>query len=333
MGQPLISIIVPAYNIEQYIGRCINSILNQTYKNVEIIVVNDGSNDRTGKIIDEFVSKYNYITAIHKKNEGVSIARNIGIDIAKGDYIGFVDGDDIVDEDMFETLIKNALDYDADISHCGYKMVFPDRIDYYYNTKEIIVQDNKSGLQDLLEGIKVEPGLCNKLYKRELFEGLRLDSKIKINEDTLMNFYLFSRANKSIFYDKAMYHYMIRKNSATKSSINKNQIEDPLKVMEEIKDKLEVGTGLYIIAYNRYIRNIINVCRNSECRKSNDYRNYIIKSKNKLKEELAKCDNLKIVDKKLKYMAYGILYCDALFLIIDNLHGIITRNKFKYEIK
>ncbi len=168
----LISIIIPAYNIENYIVRCLDSLLNQTYKNLEVIVVDDGSSDNTGKIIDDYASKYENIKVIHKKNAGVSAARNSGIDVANGDYIGFVDGDDTVDKEMFEVLIDNAIKYDADISHCGYKMVFPSRIDYYYNTGELIEQDNELGLKDLVLGQRVEPGLVNKLYKEIYLQQL-----------------------------------------------------------------------------------------------------------------------------------------------------------------
>ena len=159
---PLISIIIPAYNIENYIAKCLDSLLNQTYKNLEIIVVDDGSSDNTGKIVDDYVLRYKNIKAIHKKNGGVSSARNSGIDVANGEYIGFVDGDDIVDKEMFEILMDNAIKYEADISHCGYKMIFPSRIDYYYNTGILVEQDNELGLKDIIIGQRVEPGLVNK---------------------------------------------------------------------------------------------------------------------------------------------------------------------------
>lgn len=196
---PLISIIIPAYNIENYIAKCLDSLLNQTYRNLEIIVVDDGSSDNTGKVIDDYSSKYDNIKVIHKKNAGVSAARNSGIEVASGDYIGFVDGDDTVDEEMFGVLIDNAIKYDADISHCGYKMVFPNRIDYYYNTGILVEQDNQLGLKDLIMGNRVEPGLVNKLYKRELFKKVRLNENIKINEDLLANYYLFKQSQKSVF--------------------------------------------------------------------------------------------------------------------------------------
>ena len=264
----LISIIIPAYNIENYIAKCLDSLINQTYKNLEIIVVNDGSSDNTGKIIDAYSSKYENIKAIHKKNAGVSAARNSGIEVANGDYIGFVDGDDTVDEEMFDVLINNAIKYDADISHCGYKMVFPSRIDYYYNTGILVEQDSELGLKDLLVGSRVEPGLWNKIYKKELFKDIKIDESIKINEDLLVNYYLFKEAKKSIFYDKCFYNYTLRKGSAATSKVNINKIIDPVKVRKEILEDLEKDSDLYNIAYEKYVMSLVGICRNVQIRKN-----------------------------------------------------------------
>ena len=239
-----ISIIVPAYNIESYIEKTVKSICAQSYENLEIIIINDGSKDNTGKVLDELSKTDDRIKVIHKENGGVTSARLKGIESATGDWIGFVDGDDFIDEDMYERLIANAIKYDADISHCGYKMVFPSRIDYYYNTGKIVEQDNDAGLKDLLEGNFIEPGLWNKLYRRSLLNSFLndkgMDTSIKINEDLLMNFYLFQLSQKSVFEDFCPYHYMLRKGSAATSKLNENKLSDPLKVkkilLEETKD-------------------------------------------------------------------------------------------------
>ena len=327
----LISVIIPAYNIEKYIGRCLDSLLKQTYKNLEIIVVDDGSTDDTAKIIDEYTYSYDNIKVIHKANSGVSATRNTGIDIAKGDYIGFVDGDDTVDDDMFETLIQNAINYNADISHCGYKMVFPSRTDYYYNTGDIVIQDNQEGLKDLLKADRVEPGLWNKIYKSSLFEDIRLNENIKYNEDLLANFYLFKKAKKSVFYDKCLYNYMIRKGSAATKQVSKNKIVDPVLVLEEIKNSLEKGTDLYEIAYKRYLASLIGVCRNKVCRSNIEYIYYTKEAKEKLKEEYL--NNKDLIRGKMKYMIYGVVYLPLIFNFIDNIHGTVSGNKYKYEVK
>ena len=126
MDEKLVSVIIPAYNIEDYIGRCLDSIISQTYKNLEIIVVDDGSRDYTGEILDNYAKKDRRIKVIHKENGGVSSARNKGIEAAEGDYIGFIDGDDLIEPGMYKTLVDLLEEENADIAHCGYQMVFPD---------------------------------------------------------------------------------------------------------------------------------------------------------------------------------------------------------------
>ena len=329
----LISIIIPAYNIENYIAKCLDSLLNQTYKNIEIIVVNDGSSDNTGKVIDDYVSKYKNIKVIHKENAGVSAARNKGIEVANGDYIGFVDGDDTVDEDMFGVLMHNAIKYNADISHCGYKMVFPSRIDYYYNTGILVEQDNELGLKDLIIGQRVEPGLVNKLYKKELFKTVRLNEKIKINEDLLANYYLFKKSQKSVFYDKCMYSYILRKGSAATSKVNINKIVDPIKVRKEILDDLENNTDLYNIAYERYVLSLVGICRDVQVRKNQEYKSYIDDAKKSLRYEINNIMKNKAVSKKTKLMVIGNLYFSRIFYIINDIHAARTGNRTKYEVK
>lgn len=249
--EPLISIIVPVYNIENYIERSLRSICNQTYQNLEIIVVDDGSTDQSGQIVDYIAAEDKRIVAIHKENGGVSTARNAGIERASGEYIGFVDGDDTLESDMFEVLIANALKHQADISHCGYQMVFPDRVDYYYNSGELRVQDNYQGIYDLVKAEKIEPGVWNKLYKREVLENCRFDANIRINEDLLFNYAAFKNAKKSVYEDVAKYHYMIRKNSAATSVMSKKKLDDSIEVLSKIM-KEEEGE-IYQVLEKRYV--------------------------------------------------------------------------------
>lgn len=260
----LVSIIVPAYNLENHIGCCIESILNQTYKKLQVIIVDDGSMDKTTSIINEYAKKDKRIVPIYKENGGVSSARMAGIVVASGDYIGFVDGDDCVEPEMFECLLNNAVRYQADISHCGYKRVFPDgHVDYYYNTGRIIKQNQKTGLKDLLSGVFVEPGLWNKLYKKELLHNLVysnvMDTKIKINEDLLMNYYLFQQAKNSIYQDICPYCYILRKNSASTSKLNEHKLKDPIKVLRILYEENYNNPELRNIVENRLIHNLINV--------------------------------------------------------------------------
>ena len=238
MSNSLISVIIPAYNIESYIEKTVDSVLSQTYENIEIIIVNDGSTDNTAEVIDALAKKDLRIRVMHKENGGVTSARLAGVAAAKGEYIGFVDGDDTIESDMYEFLMNNALKYQADISHCGYQMVFPSRVDKYYGTGEIIEQNNKKGVLDLLSGIKIEPSLVNKLYKAGLFDVLlqeqNMDLSIKNTEDLLMNYYLFKESKKSVFEDVCKYNYVVRQGSAANKRINIHQLLDPLKVKKII---------------------------------------------------------------------------------------------------
>lgn len=231
-----ISIIVPAYNIETYLARTLDSILAQTYPNIEVIVVNDGSKDGTGAVLDRYAAWDPRIRAIHKENGGVTSARLRGLAEATGEWIGFVDGDDLAEPDMYERLLENALKYDADISHCGYRMVFPSRVDYYHNTGKLLEQDHDAGLRDLICGSFVEPALWNKLYRRSLFAGIteKMDFSIKINEDVLMNYWLFKASRKSVYEDFCPYHYILRPGSAATSKLNEHKLRDPLKVTKAI---------------------------------------------------------------------------------------------------
>lgn len=238
--EALISVIIPAYNLENCIAGTLDSVLTQTYQNLQIIVVNDGSKDATGAILDEYACRDSRIQVIHKENGGVTAARLCGLAEAKGDYIGFVDGDDDLEPQMFQRLMENCSTHRADISHCGYQMVFPNgRIDYYHNTGKVILQEAHQGCSDVLEGSFVEPGLWNKLYRHELFDGLQewMDTAIRINEDLLMNFYLFRKAKRCVFEDVCLYHYVLRKGSAATSRINEHKLKDPLRVLHLLEQE------------------------------------------------------------------------------------------------
>ena len=257
MTQQLISVIIPVYNLEEYIVRTLNSVFSQTYHNIEVVAVDDGSTDKTPSLLDAYATKETKLKVIHKQNEGVSKARLTGIKAATGDYIGFVDGDDIIDPDMYERLLNNAVKYKAEISHCGYRLIRPDgSVDFFYNTGEIILQDNEQGIFDLLGGSKIEPGLCNKLFCATLFHSLlhnsKMDWSLKNNEDLLMNYFLFKESEKSVYEDFCLYQYIVRENSASKLSLSVNKLSDPVKaaniIFNDIKDNQRLkraAAGLY----------------------------------------------------------------------------------------
>lgn len=303
---PKISIIVPVYNTEKYIERTIISIINQTYKNIEIIIVDDGSTDDSWDKINRIATSDDRIITIHQSNNGVTSARLNGVKNSTGEWIGFVDSDDEIESVMYETLIKKALESNADISHCGYKLILPSKTNYFYNTKQIIEQTNKTGLTDLLQGTLIEPGLCNKLYKRRLFDKLindkLMDLSIKINEDLLMNFYLFKQSKHSIFIDECFYKYIIRSNSASREKINENKIYDPIKVKQIILDS--ISTDLKDVALKVYLGTCVNVYNTLtvtpkvERRHKQNVRKYIIEHR----------VSFSLLNKKTKLLAFIITY-------------------------
>ncbi len=258
-----VSIIIPAYNIAPYIGKCLESVLVQTLKNIEVIVVDDGSNDNTAEVIRTYADSDKRVRLLQKVNGGVTSARLTGIQVAEGEYIGFVDGDDTIDSDMFERLLNNARKYHADISHCGYQMVFPNRVDYYYNTGRLLQQDNTEALKDLISGAFVEPGLWNKLFHRKLFAKLLqnnlMDSKIKYNEDLLMNYYLFRECSRAVYEDWCPYQYLVRNNSATSASISVQKLTDPIKVSIYLERETKKNRDIQQIALKKLAYQLVNV--------------------------------------------------------------------------
>lgn len=235
-----ISVIIPTYNLQAYLPRCLESIMAQTHRNCEIIVVDDGSTDGTASLLARYAAADARIKVVLKENGGVTSARLRGIREATGDWIGFVDGDDEIEPDMYERLLRNALEHGAGISHCGFRMVFADgRGRDFHNTGRLLEHDRTTALRELLSGAMIEPGLCNKLYRAQLLRRLvregKMEQDIRINEDLLMNFYLFSWAEKSVFEDWCPYHYMVRSGSASRAKLNDHKIYDPIRVKDIIR--------------------------------------------------------------------------------------------------
>ena len=326
--EPLISVIVPAFNVEQYLGNCLDSILAQTYKNIEIIIVDDGATDGSGKIADEYATKHvGKIISIHTENNGVTSARLTGVENAKGEWIGFVDGDDMIEPDMYQRLLGNALKYHADISHCGYRTVVNDgeRIHYFYNTGRIVEQNSLSGLRDLLDGSFVEPGLCNKLFRKELFkgplEGNTIDKTIRINEDLLMNYLLFEGANKSIYEDFCPYIYIARQSSVTRSGEkNYNKLFDPLKVKKYILD--HVHPELNDLAWRKYLTTCYGTYSSIMNRRG--YKTEAIRLKAII---LGNRDKWKMLSNKERKRLYAIVFLPHMYCIVYNIYAKLFQKK------
>lgn len=221
--KPKISIIVPVYNVESYIGNCIQSLLEQTYENIEVILINDGSIDKSGIICEEYMARDARISVLHQNNLGVSAARNKGINIARGDYIGFVDADDYVEPDMYEYLLSLCQNFHVKIAQCDRMYTYKtyDKREIVKNKKEKLrIIDCETALHELLCSKDVRSSLWSKLYKKELFDNVRLDTQLTAGEDLIVNYQLIKKTNRIVVSNRKCYFYYQRKGSCTTGALN-----------------------------------------------------------------------------------------------------------------
>ena len=312
MKNDLISVIVPVFNLEQELSRCLDSILVQSYQNIEVIAVDDGSSDTSADIIKRYAAMDNRVKLVTQVNSGVTSARLHGVKESSGQWIGFVDGDDEIEPHMYERLLENAIAYQADISHCGYQMCFEDgRIHYFHNTGLLVQQDKITALKELLSGARIEPGLCNKLFHKNLFHSLlhgeTMPLDIKINEDLLMNYYLFSAADQTVFEDWCPYHYIVRSTSSSRAKLNEHKIYDPIKVKQIICQI--APTELHAAAIQAYINTCVNVYHGLMF-SGDEYRNDLNSVRNLIAE---KSERFALLGKKREFMANMIVHLPAIY--------------------
>ena len=227
MSNLTISVIVPVYNVEQYVDECISSIVNQSYRELEIILVDDGSTDGSSAKCDAWQSKDIRIKTIHTSNYGVSHARNVGLDVAHGDYVGFVDGDDWLEPDMYEILLHELLDKKADISGGGY-------IREYANGGVITLRKEKPktyAREEILQEIfsfndkkLLHWELCDKLFKKELVTEINLAENIAKGEDMLYLWKVMKQMQNFAYVPLFKYHYRMREGSVSHSKISNKTI-------------------------------------------------------------------------------------------------------------
>lgn len=325
----LISVVVPAYNVGPYLAHCLDSILEQTYQNLEIIIVDDGATDDSASIATAYMARWpDKIRFYHTENHGVTSARLTGVLASQGEWIGFVDGDDEIEEDMYERLYRNAVHYRADISHCGYKTIVNggERVHEFYNTGRLMELDRLGGVKELLAG-SFEPSLCNKLFRADLLRGMlqrgEMDLSIKHNEDLLMNYYLFRSAAHSVFEDFCGYRYLARRSSVTRNRFRPEKMLDPVRVRKQILDQIDpelkdLMWGQYLTSCNHAHGSFS--CRKGEKAHAEEMKAILIQNRDKW-HLLRKADQIKLI---------GRLYCPVLF---NGVYRIYTRyfQKKRYE--
>lgn len=231
-----VSIIVPIYKVEAYLDKCVESIVNQTYSNLEIILVDDGSPDNCPKICDEWAKKDERIRVIHKPNGGLSDARNAGMAVATGEYISFVDSDDWIECNMIETLYNEIIFSDSDIAACGIRMVWDDGRSDKILTKmcgKKVFYSTEETMLNLMQEMCILQTVWNKLYKRKNIENIAFPVG-KINEDEFWTWKAIANSNKVVFIDIPLYNYLQRS-----GSIMRNGSFNPLYVIEAKVERKE----------------------------------------------------------------------------------------------
>lgn len=236
----LISIIIPIYNVELYLEKCINSVLKQTYKNIEIILVNDGSTDNCRKICEDFLKLDSRVKVFHKENGGLSDARNYGISNATGEYITFIDSDDYVKEDFIEKLYSAITRNKCDIAICGHEDLYPDRIKTYeFSEKNVCekVMDKEETLKHMLYKDGYDVSAWAKLYKKSLFDKVSFP-KGRLFEDAATTYKLIILSEKIVYINYIGYEYVIRKNSISNENFNERKL-DLILSTNEMCDEIE----------------------------------------------------------------------------------------------
>ncbi|WP_342042983.1 glycosyltransferase family 2 protein [Bacillus sp. OTU2372] len=274
--QHLVSVIVPVYNVKLYLNRCLDSLLEQTFKNIQIILIDDGSTDGSEIMCDSYAEKHENIEVIHKKNEGVSIARNQGIDLAKGKYIVFVDSDDWIEPTHVEDLY-NLIDKKVQLGIIGYREVNENDISNkksgnHSSFEKRLISRNKA-LNDIFDYVMYLGYLWNKIFERKIINQyhLRFNPQIKIWEDLVFCCQYITHIDNAIYNEKVSYNYLIRSNSTVNSkSYDKERskifavdIFESLMEEETRKKKLQSDSKFYTLVKKlyatTYIKTIIDV--------------------------------------------------------------------------
>lgn len=314
MKSKKVSIIVPVYKVEKYLEECLESLRNQTYTNLEIILCNDESPDRCPQICDEYAEKDSRFKVIHKKNGGAASARNAGLEIATGDYIGFVDSDDFVDDNYIEKLVDNLEENEVDISVCGYFDLYKDCVER--------IQIEKTGIYSEVEFLDRflwdwKCGLIwNKLFKAELLRNVRF-TEGNIIDDEFFTYKVVMNSKKIIVRDEPLIYYRMRMSGVMNNGKKEKQLLDRMNYLTE---RFELVTKEYPELYLKYLYNLTDNIITIR-REANNYENVVAAIK---AFQWKYC--MKIMSSSLNYK---IKYAYLKELLFGNKSSLLVEDKKK----
>lgn len=237
---PLISIIVPIYNVEKYLEECVLSIINQTWENKQIILVDDGSTDNSGKICDRLQTEYPYLQVIHKKNGGLASARNAGLDIAIGEYVGFVDSDDYVEYDMYEKMYQSMIQTNSQVACCSrYRCIDTANgreirlLEDDKRIQQFTVMTTEEAIRSLMLNNGITYSACDKLFQADLFSQVRFPKENLPSEDIPCIYSILTKCKQIVHIGEEKYYYRFVSNSISKSPFQRKKIST-VRYMEEV---------------------------------------------------------------------------------------------------
>lgn len=301
MNRDLVSVIVPVYNVEAYLEKCIDSILAQTYHRLEIILVDDGSPDNCGGICDKYAEADPRIVVIHKENGGLSDARNAGLNICRGKFVTFVDSDDSVSPEYVEYLYSLIQKYNADLSICEFRYVTEagKEMNSPSNDSSVILMDTKEALRNLCYGKMFFDSAWAKMYRACDFKDIRYP-KGKLYEDIPTTYRVMLRAKKLVFGRKALYHYLYRKEAISKQAFSAHRLDAMYFVEKQSEEITKAYPELESVCSSRLFTECVYISKNIAISKG-DYR----KTKHDIYQKIKNCrKNVEVSKLSLKFKVY-----------------------------
>jgi len=319
---PKLSIIVPVYKVEPYIHKCVDSILNQTYTDFELILVDDGSPDNCGKICDEYAQKDERVRVIHKENGGLSDARNFGLKEVKGEYVSFIDSDDWVDLDLYSNVLSYADESNLDVVCFDVYEVKGEKIKYHNRFNENKIFTGKEALYKILTD-EIDNSACDKVYKRTLWNGVEFPVGRSF-EDVATTYRVFHKSELIGYCKRAYYYYMKREGSIVATSFNAAKRYD---YFVGYKDRYEFA--------KKYCPKAVDICKMFAVRAglstitadAAGSGKLPFKSREILTEFLRNIDSVKYLNCKNKILLCGVKYCPVISIIYGKIS--LWSKKFK----
>lgn len=326
----LVSVIVPVYNVEKYLERSIDSILAQSYENIEVILVNDGSTDNSRLILSKYEMVYSSKLVVYdKSNGGLSSARNFGLDKANGEYILFVDSDDTIDRNMIANMMKMIKKYNCDIAFCGRFDEYSDKQVKNYTFDKSIIFSNKEVIKNMLIRNNMDFAAWDKLYKKELWENIRFPDGIN-HEDMYTIPYIINKAKRIVHVGIPYYHYYHRTGSIT-TTVDEKRIKDYYSAIQRISDVVksnykEIKDEYIYFMNNSYLTLLllINKLDIKNTKKENiEIENIETEAKNYLKKKWNNKFSLNLMNKKKRILYFLIRY--SLYKKVTSLKKILDK--------